>query len=95
MKNAAVTFIIADANAVLYGGPGVHQQLCAIQPSLLWGEREREGEKGGGADRGREQRKREGESQIFNKAWCGGGGVTVPPPPPLPPVTREKDYNTF
>lgn len=81
-----------------YCTEGLASISSCVQSSLLWGEREREGEKGGGADRGGEQRKREGESQIFNKA-CGGGGFTVPPPPPLPPVTREssreKDYNTF
>lgn len=55
-----------------YCTEGLVSISSCVQSSLLWGEREREGEKGGGADRGGEQRKREGEAQIFNKAWWGG-----------------------
>lgn len=76
LKNAAVTFIIADANSVLYAGPGIHQQLCAIQPSMgRERERKREGGKEGGGGW-----KRRGKENCKYSMKLSGGFFTVPPP---------------
>lgn len=54
LKNALVTFIIADTNAALHRRPGVRQRSCAIQPSM-------------GRDRGEIERER---GRIFKKIRC-------------------------
>lgn len=86
LKNATVTFIIADANSVLYRGPGIHQQLCAIQPSMG-----RESD-GGGANREGEKR-RGRENHKYSMKLCALFCLQLPPPPLAASRKTSKEIN--